>query len=134
METTFGLPRYRFPPAEQVIDQIIAFCRETIDDGGVPVLLGYSLGKAQEILCSLDGAGLNADAPRFGLSDDPNLRAVWPIILQISSLQPKRCCWKSSDLPTQREPFADAGKDWAQTGRDDQRLGCRSKRNLSLSG
>src|SRR5437660_7942580 len=58
METTFGLPHYRFPPTEQVIDQIIAFCQETIDDGGVPVLLGYSLGKAQEILCSLDGAGL----------------------------------------------------------------------------
>jgi DNA ligase-1 len=58
METTFGLPRYRFPPAEHVIDQIIAFCRETIDDGGIPVLLGYSLGKAQEILCSLDGAAL----------------------------------------------------------------------------
>jgi DNA ligase-1 len=58
METTFGLPRYRFPPTEQVINQIIAFCQETIDDGGVPVLLGYSLGKAQEILCSLDGAGL----------------------------------------------------------------------------
>ncbi|HEU5246554.1 MAG TPA: ATP-dependent DNA ligase [Candidatus Udaeobacter sp.] len=58
METTFGLPRYRFPPTEEVIDQIVAFCRETIDDGGVPVLLGYSLGKAQEILCSLDGAGL----------------------------------------------------------------------------
>lgn len=58
METTFGLPHYRFPPTEQVIDQIIAFCRETIVDDGVPVLLGYSLGKAQEILCSLDGAGL----------------------------------------------------------------------------
>ncbi|HZS19121.1 MAG TPA: ATP-dependent DNA ligase [Candidatus Udaeobacter sp.] len=58
METTFGLPRYRFPPAEEVIEQIIAFCRETIDEHGVPVLLGYSLGKAQEILCSLDGAGL----------------------------------------------------------------------------
>src|SRR5437867_3217182 len=58
METTFGLSRYRFPPTEQVINQIIAFCQETIDDGGVPVLLGYSLGKAQEILCSLDGAGL----------------------------------------------------------------------------
>jgi DNA ligase-1 len=58
METTFGLPRYRFPLTEQVIDQIIAFCRETIDDGGVPVLLGYSLGKAQEIVCSLDGTGL----------------------------------------------------------------------------
>jgi DNA ligase-1 len=58
METTFGLSRYRFPPTEQVINQIIAFCQETISDGGVPVLLGYSLGKAQEILCSLDGAGL----------------------------------------------------------------------------
>jgi DNA ligase 1 len=58
METTFGLPRYRFPPAEQVIDQMVAFCREAIDTGNVAVLLGYSLGKAQEILCSLDGAGL----------------------------------------------------------------------------
>jgi DNA ligase 1 len=58
METTFGLPRYRFPPTDEVVDQIVAFCRETIDDGRVPVLLGYSLGKAQEILCSLDGAGL----------------------------------------------------------------------------
>jgi len=58
METTFGLPRYQFPPTEKIIEQIVAFCRETIDDGAVPVLLGYSLGKAQEILCSLDGAGL----------------------------------------------------------------------------
>jgi DNA ligase-1 len=58
METTFGLPRYRFPPTEQVVDQVVAFCREAIEDGHVPVLLGYSLGKAQEILCSLDGAGL----------------------------------------------------------------------------
>jgi DNA ligase-1 len=58
METTFGLPRYRFPPTEQIIDQMISFCRETINSGNVAVLLGYSLGKAQEILCSLDGAGL----------------------------------------------------------------------------
>ncbi len=58
METTFGLPHYRFPPTEQVIDEIVTFCRETIDNGRVPVLLGYSLGKAQEILCSLKGAGL----------------------------------------------------------------------------
>jgi DNA ligase 1 len=58
METTFGLPRYQFPPTEQVVDQMVAFCHETIDDGGVPVLLGYSLGKAQEILCSLDSTGL----------------------------------------------------------------------------
>jgi len=58
MESTFGLPRCRFPPTEQVINEIVAFCRETIEADQVPVLLGYSLGKAQEILCSLDGAGL----------------------------------------------------------------------------
>lgn len=58
METTFGLPRYRFPPTEQVVAQVVAFCRETLEENAVPVLLGYSLGKAQEILCSLIGAGL----------------------------------------------------------------------------
>jgi DNA ligase 1 len=58
METTYGLPRYRLPPTDEVVAQIVAFCRETIESGEVPVLLGYSLGKAQEILCALDGAGL----------------------------------------------------------------------------
>jgi DNA ligase-1 len=58
METTFGLPRYRFPPTEEVIGQIVAFCRDALEMGAVPVLLGYSLGKAQEILCALSGAGL----------------------------------------------------------------------------
>lgn len=58
METTYGLPRYRLPPTDEVIGQIVAFCRETIMDGAVPVLLGYSLGKSQEILCSLADAGL----------------------------------------------------------------------------
>ncbi|MEY2485777.1 MAG: ligase 1 [Verrucomicrobiota bacterium] len=58
METTYGLPRYRLPPTEQVVGQIVAFCEETLEQGGVPVLLGYSLGKAQEILCSLADANL----------------------------------------------------------------------------
>jgi DNA ligase-1 len=57
METTYGLPRYRLPPTEEVVAQIVAFCRDAIDSGEVPILLGYSLGKAQEILCALDGAG-----------------------------------------------------------------------------
>jgi DNA ligase-1 len=58
METTFGLPRYRFPPTEEVVGQIVAFCRDALETGAVPILLGYSLGKAQEILCALSGAGL----------------------------------------------------------------------------
>jgi DNA ligase-1 len=58
METTYGLPRYRLPPTQQVIEKIVAFCRDALEDDAVPVLLGYSLGKAQEILCALSGAGL----------------------------------------------------------------------------
>lgn len=58
METTFGLPHYRMPPREAVAAQAVAFSRETLDSGAVPVLLGYSLGKAQEIIRILLDAGL----------------------------------------------------------------------------
>ncbi|MGH7936704.1 MAG: MBL fold metallo-hydrolase RNA specificity domain-containing protein, partial [Chthoniobacterales bacterium] len=58
METTYGLPRYRLPATELVVQQIVAFCREALEEGATPVLLGYSLGKAQEILCSLTEANL----------------------------------------------------------------------------
>ncbi|HEY3900949.1 MAG TPA: ATP-dependent DNA ligase [Chthoniobacter sp.] len=58
METTYGLPKYRLPPTEEVIARMVAFCRESLEDDAVPVLLGYSLGKAQEILCALLQAGL----------------------------------------------------------------------------
>lgn len=57
LETTFGLPQFRFPPTDQVLDQILRFVRVTLDDGGIPVLLGYSLGKAQEILFALHHGG-----------------------------------------------------------------------------
>lgn len=57
METTFGLPQFRFPPVQQVVADLLKFVQETLEDGGIPVLLGYSLGKAQEILCALGTAG-----------------------------------------------------------------------------
>jgi DNA ligase-1 len=58
METTYGLPRYLFPPSEKVMGEILAFCRGAVEDGEVPVLLGYSLGKSQELLAGLQKAGL----------------------------------------------------------------------------
>ena len=58
METTFGLPRYQFPPTAEVLAAVVKFCIEAIEDGETPVLLGYALGKAQEILAALTGAGL----------------------------------------------------------------------------
>ncbi len=58
VETTYGLPRYTFPPENEVYADIIRFCRETIENGDTPVLFGYSLGKSQAILRSLTNEGL----------------------------------------------------------------------------
>ncbi len=58
METTFARPHYRFPEREAVMRGIIRFCREALDNDETPVLLGYSLGKCQELLCGLGDAGL----------------------------------------------------------------------------
>lgn len=58
METTYGLPHYRFPDPAETVARILAFCSETLAEGMVPVLLGYSLGKSQEILSALSGEGL----------------------------------------------------------------------------
>src|SRR5688572_727574 len=58
METTYGRPHYQFPPTESVIKGVIRFCREALDNEETPVLLGYSLGKSQELLCGLGDAGL----------------------------------------------------------------------------
>ncbi len=58
METTFGLPHFRFPPAERVRDAILRFCFDTLAEPALPVLIGYSLGKAQEIQRLLTQAGL----------------------------------------------------------------------------
>lgn len=58
METTFGLPRYVFPPQKQIEDEIVDFCREALADKVTPVLYGYSLGKTQELLQVVGRAGL----------------------------------------------------------------------------
>lgn len=50
METTFGLPKYEFPHTPVVEREILQFVRETLAQDATPVLLGYSLGKAQEAL------------------------------------------------------------------------------------
>jgi Cft2 family RNA processing exonuclease len=59
METTFALPRYVFPPCAEVHAAIISFCREALAAQTTPVLLAYSLGKSQELLQLVGGAGLS---------------------------------------------------------------------------
>jgi len=58
METTFGRPNYIFPPTAQVAAEVIAFCRAAQAAGETPVLLGWTLGKTQELLCLLADSGL----------------------------------------------------------------------------
>jgi DNA ligase-1 len=58
METTFGRPHYQFPPAAEVMRDIVGFCEQTLADGATAVLLGYSLGRSQELLRGLAGTGL----------------------------------------------------------------------------
>jgi DNA ligase-1 len=58
METTFGRPQYVFPPTAVTLAAIANFCHEAIDQGEIPVLYGYSLGKSQELLSGLAEARL----------------------------------------------------------------------------
>lgn len=58
METTFGLPRYVFPPQEEIERGVVEFCQQALADDVTPVLFGYSLGKTQELLQIVGRAGL----------------------------------------------------------------------------
>jgi DNA ligase-1 len=58
METTFGLPKYVLPPTEEVIQEVVKFCRDALESASVPVLYAYSLGKAQEVVWALLENGL----------------------------------------------------------------------------
>lgn len=57
MECTYGRPQYQFPPREEVAGEMIAFAKDALEYGAVPVFFAYSLGKAQEALAILGKAG-----------------------------------------------------------------------------
>ncbi len=58
MECTYGRPQYAFPPREEVAGEMVAFAREALGAGAVPVFFAYSLGKAQEAVAIAGNAGL----------------------------------------------------------------------------
>jgi DNA ligase-1 len=53
METTFGLPSFVFPSPLEVESTLLRFVHDALADGETPVLCGYALGKAQEVLALL---------------------------------------------------------------------------------
>lgn len=88
-ESTFGLPIYRWPPQEEVFDQIHRWWRGNQAQGKASLLLGYSLGKAQRALSGLDpetgpiflhGAVKKVtDAYRQSGIDLPETRQAWEV-------------------------------------------------------
>jgi len=57
MECTFGRPLFAFPPRAEIVGAMIDWARETLEAGATPVFKAYSLGKAQEAMAILGGAG-----------------------------------------------------------------------------
>lgn len=57
MESTFGHPRYRLPPRELVIEQLLESIHRAESAGRCPVIVAYALGKAQEVTALLTRAG-----------------------------------------------------------------------------
>ncbi len=53
-ESTFGLPVFRWEPAELVFERINSWWLRNREEGRTSVLFAYSLGKSQRVLCGLD--------------------------------------------------------------------------------
>ena len=56
-ESTFGLPLYRWPDTDLVVDDVIAWHQRCLQDGQSAVLLCYALGKSQRLLKALFDRG-----------------------------------------------------------------------------
>ncbi|MEW6745287.1 MAG: MBL fold metallo-hydrolase [Planctomycetota bacterium] len=59
LECTYGRPHYRFPRREQVVEELASFVRAVLAEGRVPVVLAYTLGRAQEVTHELGTRGFS---------------------------------------------------------------------------
>ena len=57
IESTYGRPDYVFPPQEEAIGTALRVVAQWLEQGSVPVVLGWRLGKAQEALYHLLAGG-----------------------------------------------------------------------------
>lgn len=72
IESTFGHPRYAFPPREEVLAQVEAWIRAALERKVTPILVGYAFGKSQEVMKFLSGRG-------FSLVVDPKIHVATEI-------------------------------------------------------
>ncbi|MXZ92409.1 MAG: MBL fold metallo-hydrolase [Chloroflexi bacterium] len=57
IESTYGHPAYTFPPQDEAIATAVRVISQWLDQGTLPIVLGWRLGKAQETLYYLLSAG-----------------------------------------------------------------------------
>ena len=71
MECTYGHPKYIFPPREEMNDEIFRFAEKCLNDGIVPVLFAYRMGKAQEVMKLLGDRDLPLAVPKTVYEMEP---------------------------------------------------------------
>ncbi len=66
LESTYGRPRYRLPPRDEVIGLFVELVERLLEAGRTPVVEAYALGKAQEVTRLLTAHG-------FTVAQHPNV-------------------------------------------------------------
>lgn len=61
IDTTYGMPHYKFPAADECHEMLIEFVTKYLKLGITPVILAYSFGKAQEAMEILGRHGIEMD-------------------------------------------------------------------------
>ena len=81
MESTYGEPRYRLPPRDEAIAQLVGIVQRTLEAGRTPVVHAYVLGKAQEVTRILSRCRPPRRAASARPRDQPDLSsaaaAIW---------------------------------------------------------
>jgi hypothetical protein len=61
IDTTYGMPHYKFPPVEECHERLVEFVSRNLKSGITPVILAYTFGKAQEAMEILGRQGVEMD-------------------------------------------------------------------------
>lgn len=61
IDTTYGMPHYKFPEIEECREMLVDFVTRCLKRSVTPVILAYSFGKAQEAMEILSAAGIEMD-------------------------------------------------------------------------
>ena len=90
MESTYGDPRYRLPPRDETIAQLVAIVYQALELGRTPVIEAYVLGKAQEVTKILISHGIRV--------------LQHPMIYEISEVYRRHGCDLGDVQPYDRSP------------------------------